>query len=88
MEHPCHTPWLILSIQKSPQHPLILVNPSILIWNVINLLHPYRVVDSLGSHDFLDTKFPSEEAIPKVMDFIDKPRKDEHHQNPSSLIWN
>jgi hypothetical protein len=48
---------------------------------------PIRVVDSLSSHDFLDTKFPSEEAIPEVMASIDKPREDENHHT-FSLIWN
>jgi hypothetical protein len=38
------------------------------------------VADSLGSHDFLDTKFPLEEAILEDIDFIDKPWKDEHHR--------
>jgi hypothetical protein len=40
---------------------------------------PIRVVDSLISHDFLETKFPSKEAIPEVMDSIDKPREYENH---------
>jgi hypothetical protein len=48
-------------------------------WSVINLLLYVWVVDSLSSHDFLDTKFPSEEAILEVMASIDKPREDENH---------
>jgi len=33
-----------------------------------------RVVNSLCSHDFLDTNFPSEEAILEVMDSIENPK--------------
>jgi hypothetical protein len=40
---------------------------------------PVQVVDSLISHDFLYTKFPSKKAISEVMASIDKPREDEDH---------
>jgi hypothetical protein len=41
---------------------------------------PIRVVDSLSSHDILDTKFPSEEAILEVMASIENPKDDVNHR--------
>jgi hypothetical protein len=41
---------------------------------------PQGLVDSPLSHDFLDFKFPSEEAILKVMASFDKPKEYVMHQ--------
>jgi hypothetical protein len=41
---------------------------------------PIRVVESLCSHDFLNTEFPSEEALSEVMDSIDKSREGDNHR--------
>jgi hypothetical protein len=40
---------------------------------------PIRVVESLKSHDFLDTKLPSKEAILEVMASIDNPKEEKNH---------
>jgi hypothetical protein len=40
---------------------------------------PIWVVDSLDSYDFLDSKFPSKEAILKLMVYIDNPTEDENN---------
>jgi hypothetical protein len=40
---------------------------------------PIRVFESLNSQYFIDTKYPSKEAILEVMASIDNPREDENH---------
>jgi hypothetical protein len=42
---------------------------------------PIWVVDSPSLHDFLDFKFPSDEAILEIMDFIDNPKKYVKHRS-------
>jgi hypothetical protein len=43
-KHPCLSLRSRLSVHQSHQHPLILVNTSILIWSVIKLLLPYMLL--------------------------------------------
>jgi hypothetical protein len=48
---------------------------------VTNLLHLHGVVDSLISHDFLDTEFAPDKAILDVMDSIFDPKDEMTHQS-------
>jgi hypothetical protein len=62
-----------------PFHPQMECDqPTLVVW----------IVDSLCSHDFLDTKFLLEEAIRKSWILLTIPGNMLIIENPSSLIWN